>query len=112
MIYSALIRTPNSQHPGITVYFAAKDTAAATAITQRLGVVLNSAAPTLIAGPRMCCRNTARMLGARSAVRGADNFDPMLLPDPDYREGYRKARIAAVGEGGLTPREQHETLMY
>jgi hypothetical protein len=112
MIYSAALITPGQPNSPRTVFFAEASQPAALARVQALGAILNSAAPTLVAGPRMCCQATAQMLGWRDAKGGVDSFDPMLLSDPTYRDAYRKARIAAVGVRGLSPREEHETLPF
>jgi hypothetical protein len=109
MIYAITIQAPGSRKT-LEVRYAATDAAAALATAQTLGHALGKVSPTLVAGPRMCCRTTAQLLGAKDALGGPDNFDPLLLPDGDYRMGYRRARIAAVGVGGLSARENHETL--
>lgn len=109
MIYSAALITPGLPNSPRTVFFAEIGQPAALARVQALGAILNSAAPTLVAGPRMCCKATAQMLGWRDAQGGADSFDPMLMGDADYRTAYRDARIAIAGHHGLTPLEAHET---
>lgn len=111
MIYAITIAAPNTRTNRL-VYYAAASPTEALSTAMSLGAALNGVRPTLVAGPRMCCANTARLLGAQAALAGPDNFDPMLLPDSDYRIGYRKARIAAVGVGGLSPRENSETLPF
>jgi len=102
MIYAVSLTTGHTAHyhaPGM-----------AAAIIHARALAAAHARP--ITPPRMCCAGEAGLLGARDALGGTDNFDPLLLLDPHYRQGYRDARIAMVGEAGLTAREQFETLMF
>lgn len=109
MIYALTIASPDTRTSRL-VYYAAASPTEALATAMSLGAALNSVCSTLVAGPRMCCANTARLLGAKAALNGPDNFDPLLIADAHYRMGYREARIAAVGLYGLSARENHETL--
>ncbi|MBD1918878.1 MULTISPECIES: hypothetical protein [Cyanophyceae] len=102
MIYAVTLTT------GHTAYYHAPD--AATARIHALALAAAHGRP--ITPPRPCCRGTAQALGGRDGLGGRDNFDPLLLKDPDYREGYRWARIQEVGILGLSPKENMWTLPH
>jgi hypothetical protein len=109
-IYALHITAPGTQHPGVTVRFAAEPQNDCTALAEaliavnRLAHALNLVSSTLVMGPQEVSTEVVQSLGVLHGMRG--EFDPMLVADTDYQDAYLSYRIGAMGFGGLSDEEQ------
>ena len=109
MIYTTHVYYPHPRHPGVEMFFAAQHDREANQKARSLDEVLNWYGYN-VHGPKPAAKESAKVLGCLHARRGWP--EQLLLPDGAYREHYRRARIALVGYGNLTPEELIDTLPF